>query len=256
MKGSYRWGARLALLVAAGVVISLCLWSSRRSAVQTVQTGEPARASAPRQVARKSTFALQTAYAKPSAFTLDGVPSAHDYDDSPLADVMYRVLSNDHQLATFKYFHNRPLLDEASKAQYHKFLSDPSVLENVRHDLLYPEESRAELAGNVKRLMKIDYLREVLAWRENPMRSTAIALIGEMILTDNYPAGMSPDMRLSLSGNKRELYEILYENAPDRANALVQAAKGTRLEKLIDYIASSIQLRKQVESSLENEVRL
>jgi hypothetical protein len=128
------------------------------------------------------------------------------------------------------------------------------VFASVKHDLLYPEETKVDLAGNIKRLMKIDYLREALEWKENPERATLIALVSELILTDNFPPGMAMDMRLSLSGNKRELYELLYEMAPDRARAALQASKGTRLEKLIAYIDDSLQRRRALEASLENEV--
>lgn len=176
------------------------------------------------------------------------------HEDNPLGDVLQRVLSNDRPLAAFKYYHHRPLLDEASKARYHTLLSDPAVFASVKHDLLYPEETKVDLAGNIKRLMKIDYLREALEWKENPERATLIALVAELILTDNLPPGMAMDMRLSLSGNKRELYELLYEIAPDRARATLQAAQGTRLQKLIAYIDNSLQVRRDLEANLENQV--
>ena len=103
--------------------------------------------------------------------------------------------------------------------------------------------------------MKIDYLREALEWAENPQRAELIALVEEMLLTDNYPPGMGMDMRVSLSGNKMELYELLSDVAPDQAAALLQSTKGTRLEPLLAYIANSLEVRKQIEANLETEVR-
>jgi hypothetical protein len=184
----------------------------------------------------------------------DGTPPSDDYDDNPMANILRPLLANDVQLDTFMYYHNRPLLDKAGTAHYHEFLSDPAMLAAVKHDLLYPEETKVDVSGNIKRLMKIDYLREAVEWQDNPARGEIISQVGNMLLTDNYPDGMGMDMRLSLSGNKMELYELLSEVAPDQAAALLQSSKGTRLENLLGYIANSLQVRHQIEANLETEV--
>jgi hypothetical protein len=193
--------------------------------------------------------------AEPTNVTPDEPPVSDDYDDNPLANVLRPLLANDVQLDTFMYFHNRPLRDAATNERYHEFMSDPAMFANVKHDLLYPEETKVSQGASIKRLMKIDYLREALEWKENPRRAELIALVEELILTDNYPEGMGMDMRLSLSGNKMELYELLYDVAPDRALAVLEASKGTRLEAMIAWIANSLQTRRQIEASLETEVR-
>jgi hypothetical protein len=190
----------------------------------------------------------------PSLPVPDGSAMIDDLEDNLLADVLQRVLSNDPQLAAFKHYHRRPLLDEASKARYRELLSDSAVLASVKHDLLSPEEIKADQAGDIKRLMKIDYLREALEWKKNPVRRSLIALVAELILTDNFPPGMGMDMRLSLSGNKRELYALLYEVAPDQAKSALRASRGTRLEKLIAYIDDSLQTQRRLEAGAETEV--
>jgi hypothetical protein len=263
MKLSHRRSIQAALVVAAGAIAVFFLWRGRPHAAAPA-AATPAAAALAHSSELQRAAALQpaapgaprgaAASAAPSLAALTDSSRANDYEESPLGEVLQRVLSNDQQLATFKYYHNRPLLDEASKARYHGFLSDPAVFAAVRHDLLYPEEIKVDQAGNIKRLMKIDYLREALEWQENPMRRTLIALVSELILTDNFPASLGMDMRRSLSGNKMELYELLYQFAPDQANATLQASKGTRLEKLIDYIDNSLQVRRRLEASLDNEV--
>lgn len=249
----------VAAVATAGVATGVLLWT-RGDSDAPQRTAQPARAtpavSKPAAPSAHRAAPQQLANIEPELAALLEPSASGDYDDNPMAEVLRRVLAADPQLATFKYYHNRPLLDEGEKVKYHALLSDQSVFADVKHDLLYPQETKADQAGNIKRLMKIDYLREALEWKENPMRETLLALVAEMITTDNFPAGMTMDMRLSLSGNKVELYELLNDVAPDRATALLQSSKGTRLEQLIAYIANSIQVRKRLESQLENEVTL
>jgi hypothetical protein len=244
-----------ALVVAAGLVAAYFVWRTGSDAAEALPSGSVQVATAQAPGAAPAGPGLQTAIPEPS---LDGTtepPGPDDYEEGhPLADVMHKVLANDHQLNAFMYYYNRPLLDEADKAKYRQLLSDKSVFASVEHDLLYPEETKADKAGNIKRLMKIDFLREALEWKDNPERAQLIAMIKEMLLADNYPADMTMDMRLSLSGNKMELYELLEEVAPDQAAAVVQASRGTRLEKLMAYIAGNIEARKRIEASAESQV--
>jgi hypothetical protein len=250
MKVSFVRRTLAALVLVAGAVAIFFWWSHRGQAVEPVSS-TPGNTSAThtQQIAR----APDSLAGDPS--NSDGTPPSDDYDDNPMANILRPLLANDVQLDTFMYFHNRPLLDEAGTARYHQFLSDPAMLAAVKHDLLYPEETKVDAAGNIKRLMKIDYLREAVEWQDNPARGEIISQVGDMLLTDNYPTGMGMDMRLSLSGNKMELYELLSEVAPDQAASLLQASKGTRLENLLGYIANSLQVRKQIEANLETEVR-
>ena len=185
-----------------------------------------------------------------------GDPAAADdpYADSPIGDVMHKVVDNDPQLRTFKSFYDRPLLDAESLKQYHALLSDPATLAAVEHDLLYPEEAKADQASSIKRLMKIDYLHEALDWKENPQHALVVSVVTETVLTDNYPPDMAMDMRVSLSGNKRELFQLLDEYEPDQAKLALAAAKGTRLEAMVAWIARSNDTRKQLESQLDNQV--
>ncbi len=256
MKVSFGRGTLAAAVVVVGAA-AVVYWLSPRDHAEPLSANPeaaPTRAHLPRQIAQHSA-APAVEGAEPANANPDEQPVSDDFDDNPMANVLRPILANDVQLDTFMYYHNRPLLDEASNEHYHEFLADPAMLAAVKHDLLYPEETKVDAAGNIKRLMKIDYLREAVEWQENPNRGEIISQVADMLLTDNYPAGMGMDMRLSLSGNKMELYELLSEVAPDRATALLQASKGTRLEELVAYIANSLQVRRQIEATLETEVR-
>jgi len=256
MKVSYGRGILAVLVVAAGAV-AVVFWWNRGDAAEprsSTRGNASARAHAPNLAALSAPSSAKKD-AEPTNATPDEAPVSDDYDDNPLANVLRPLLANDVQLDTFMYYHNRPLLDAANNVKYHEFLSDPAMFANVKHDLLYPEETKVSQGANIKRLMKIDYLREALEWKENPQRAELIALVEEMLLTDNYPAGMGMDMRISLSGNKMELYELLVDVAPDRAIAVLEASKGTRLEAMLAWIANSLQTRRQIEAKLETEVR-
>lgn len=253
MKVSFGRSILVALVVAAGAA-AVFFWLSSRDHAGAPQSASPGNHAHAQQVALNAPSLGSADNAQPATNPNEPPPS-DDYDDNPMANVLRPILANDVQLDTFMYYHNRPLLDEASKAHYHEFLSDPAMLAAVKHDLLYPEETKVDAAGNIKRLMKIDYLHEAVEWQDNPARGEIISQVADMLQTDNYPAGMGMDMRLSLSGNKMELYELLSEVAPDQASALLQSSKGTRLEPLLAYIANSLQVRKQIEANLETEVR-
>lgn len=259
MNVSTKRALQVALVIAVAVVVASFL----RRAPEHEMAAQPGHASAtaaPRATARivptpRRSSAAPVAAAQPDAQTFDPM-RVDDFQDNPLADVIRRIVDADPQLKKFMYWHHRPLLDEPGRAQYHTFLADRGVMADVAHDLLYPDEAVADQASNIKRLMKIDYLRAALAWKENPEREAILDLICEMILTDNYPPDMAMDMRLSLSGNKLELYALLDEYAPERAAALAQTARGTRLEALIAHISNSNTTRKQREAELDTEVAI
>ena len=255
---SWRHRSVIAILAAGALAAGLVSWNRHRRAEEPASPDRsrprPTAATTASPAAGFEPVAYRAAKGEPALSAPGESAIADDLEDNILGDVLLRVLSNDPQLAAFKRYHRRPLLDEASKTRYRELLSDPAVLASVKHDLLYPEETKANQAGDIKRLMKIDYLREALEWKGNPARGALIALVAELIVTDNFPPAMGMDMRLSLSGNKRELYALLYEVAPDRAKSTLRASRGTRLEQLLAYIDDSLQTQRRLEASAETEV--
>jgi hypothetical protein len=260
MKVSFGRRTRAVLFVVAGALVIVVL--SFRSRGPASEAG-PAKAS---PLADRSSLPALPQVPAPAVPTVEspeeevvelprGTPLNDDYDDNPMAEVLRPILASDRHLKVFRHYYNRPLLGEADREKYRKLLSDVSTFAEVKHDLLYPEETTVDQAGNIKRLMKIDYLRAALEWKDNPMREQLLATIEEVILTDNYPPGMGMDMRLSLSGNKKELYELLVEFAPDRASAVLAASRGTRLEGMVAFFDKSLQERQANEAASGAEVK-
>lgn len=246
MKVSFGWRLSIALAAAAGVAIAVWAW-------RTSEPTQPVTATAGAATPAPSPDHAPSA-THPPMFAGTMPPDVDPYGENPLGDVMHRVVDNDQQLHAFKAFYDRPLLDEDSLKQYHALLSDPATLAAVEHDLLYPEETKADQASSIKRLMKIDYLHEALDWKDNPQHALVVGVVTNVILTDNYPPAMGMDMRMSLSGNKQELFQLLDEYEPAKAKALLETSKGTRLEAMVAWIANSNETRKQLESKLENQV--
>lgn len=167
-----------------------------------------------------------------------------------LPEFVQEVVRADEALATVAYFRQHVLLSPELREEYHELLSDPEMFEKVRQDVLYPGEARETLAGNTKRLMAIDYLRDALAWDENPEREALLAMIEDMILEDNFLDELGMDMRISLATAKMELFTLLYEHAPDAAQTLVEAARGGKLERMIAYFAAAVPARAARERAL------
>jgi hypothetical protein len=251
MKVSFARARAAAAVVVVGLVVVFLVSRDDGPDPAPAASATPAAAAAP---AAAPAGPFKTAVPEPSLTAAGDPARPDDYEDHPLADVMHKVLASDHQLNTFMYYFNRPLLDEADKEKYHQLLADRSVYAGVEHDLLYPEETTADQASNIKRLMKIDFVREALEWKDNPQRGEMISMVKDMLLTDNYPADMAMDMRLSLSGNKMELYEMLNDMAPDQAAAILKASRGTRLEKMFDYFVTHIEAGKQIQASADSQV--
>lgn len=248
MKVSSRRGIWAALAVAAGAIVVGWLW--RTAPAAQVGAAKPPGAAAPEVDHRTRSALTAAAPAQPGR----QLPADDPFAENPIGDIMRRVVDSDEQLRKFKSFYDRPLLDAESLKQYHAMLSDRGMLAAVEHDLLYPEEVVADQASSIKRLMKIDFLHEALDWKDNPQHDLVVGVVSETILTDNYPADMGMDMRLSLSGNKQELFQLLDEYEPAKAQAALQAAKGTRLEAMVAWIAQSNEKRKQLEANLDNQV--
>jgi hypothetical protein len=166
-----------------------------------------------------------------------------------------KVFKSDPKLAQFDYFREHVLLDSVTREDYRKLLADKDMLEQTRKDLLHPSDSKESMQGHVKRLMKIDYLREALNWKEHPGRSQLLEMVENIILEDSFTAQMDPSVKRSLAATKMELYQIFSEHEPARALALVDKARGTRLEQMLKYFAQSNQQRLEREQELSLQAR-
>jgi len=67
---------------------------------------------------------------------------------------------------------------------------------------------------------------------------------------NSFGPGLSLPARRSMAATRMELFELFADQEPERALALVEAAKGTSLEKLLQYAASHHQRRLAKEQAL------
>ncbi|MFE8598787.1 hypothetical protein [Archangium violaceum] len=155
--------------------------------------------------------------------------------------VKQKIFKTEPRLAQFDYFREHVLLDSNGRKDYQVLLADRSMYEQTRSALSHPGDDKDSMESNVKRLMRIDYLREALSWKENPERPHLLSTLEGIILEDSFEPGMGPEVKRSLAATKFELFELLYKQDPERARALVGSARGTRLEKLMEYIATRTQ---------------
>lgn len=167
--------------------------------------------------------------------------------------VKQKIFKTEPKLAQFDYFREHVLLDSNGRRDYQALLADKTMYEQLRQALLHPTDAQESVESSFKRLMRIDYLREALSWKENPERAHLLSALENIILEDSFDPGMNPDVKRSLAATKFELFELLYRQEPGRAQALVSASRGTRLEKLLEHIATRTQriVAKEQELSLQ-----
>ncbi len=161
------------------------------------------------------------------------------------------ALADREGLQEFWRYHRAPLMSEADRDAYRDLLSDPEMHEQVRQDLLQPDEKEHASQQNLQQLITVDYLRDALAWRDNPSHADLLEMITATLLTDNFEPGQDASTRHTIGTVKMELFETLYDHAPSRAAAVVEAARGTRLEALIEFIAQHVHRRRSAQVEVE-----
>jgi hypothetical protein len=166
-----------------------------------------------------------------------------------------QLFKKEPKLGEFDSFREHVLPDSATREAYRKLLADEAMLAQVKDDLLHPKDLKDTTATNVKRLMQIDYLRESLAWKDNPKREKVMDAVAGIISEDSFAPGMPADVKRSLAASKMELFEIFSGHDAARTAALVEQAKGTRQEKLVQYFAEANERRiaKERELSLQSK---
>jgi len=164
--------------------------------------------------------------------------------------VKQKLFKTEPKLAQFDYFREHVLLDSNSRKDYEALLADRAMYEQTRRALLYPAGVRDSLESNIQRLIQIDYLREALSWKANPERGHLLSELESLLLEDSFGPTMPSDVKRSVAATKMELFELFHDQEPARARALVEATRGTRIEKLMEYIAARNQRRLAKEKDL------
>jgi len=164
------------------------------------------------------------------------------------------VLQKDKQLALFMQYKKSVLLDAVRRDEYRKLLSDTRMLNEVAAALMQPGSGPVAPEEHYHRLMQIDYLDAAMTWKDNPQRAAVLEASGGVISKDNFVADLQSDRKQMLAGNKMELYRKVYDQDPDRAEALVAQAQGTRMEPLLRWMSQENARRRDKESEIRTEM--
>jgi hypothetical protein len=151
--------------------------------------------------------------------------------------ILEQLQEEDPLMGTFQSYHQRALLSPQGLAQYQALLSEPENIAAVEQALLSAGTGEMTIKEHFHRLMQIDFLQAGLTWKQNPARDRLLETVRQIILYDNFTAGQEVERQYALAGAKMELYHLLAEHAPDQAQRVVEKARGTRLEKLVTFLA-------------------
>ncbi|AGC42899.1 hypothetical protein MYSTI_01564 [Myxococcus stipitatus DSM 14675] len=233
----------------AGLV--LIAWALDGAQDAAPVTAAPARASpAPTPLAR-DTAPEPTPAPRPAPLSAAPEDDGEPGEFTTTTDrVKAEIFKTEPELARFDSFREHVLLDSNGREDYEALLADTRLHEQLRRALSTSTEAEETLESSFKRLMRIDYLREALAWRRNPARAQLVSTVERIILEDSFTAELSPGARRSMAATRMELFEIFADQEPARAGALVEAAKGTPLEKLVRHFAARNQRRQVKERKL------
>lgn len=244
MKNSSRIVQRLALAGVMVVAAVALVWWARSDA--------PPSPAAPAQAAHSP---AASAPAAPDLRASLGQPPAGIDPPAMPPDMIARVLKKDEKLARFMDYHKTVLLSAERRDEYRKLLSDPAMMAAMADGLMAPGSGEVNPEEYYRKLMQIDYFEAALTWKENPQRDRVVDLTGEIIAKDNFATGQNTARRQMLGGTKMELYRLLHEQDAARTEQLVAAAKGTRMETLVAWMAQEELRRRTREEEIHKEVQ-
>lgn len=160
------------------------------------------------------------------------------------------VINKDKILEKFYGYYRKVLPSDFDRKSYEIMLSDTQMHRKVKDNILHPPSSMEERKFSVaQRMMEIDYLREVVNWKENPQQRSSIDLLEELIETNNFYADQDIDLKYSIATNKMELYQILFEYDSERAAILLDRVRSRdpKLYALLEHIDKTIRNRQKFE---------
>jgi len=147
------------------------------------------------------------------------------------------------KVSHFQELKGKVLLNDKESKEREGLLSDVQMLSWIESQL-GESEKVPELSD---RLSLIDFLEDTITWKENPVREDFIATIERLISKDT--EHVSKVDKRNFVGDKIELYTILYLEEPERAENLLNKAKNTHLEEILNYAKKRLSLNKKM---LEN----
>jgi len=196
--------------------------------------------------------AAPSAAARPSA-AVPQLPGATEQPEMP-EELMARILKKDTRLATFMDYHKTVLMDAPRRAEYRKLLASADMMSAMADALMDPGTGKVQPEEYYHRLMQVDYFEAALGWKDNPEREKVLAVTAQVIAKDQFVATQDAGRRQLLGGTKMELYRLMYEQDPRRAEALVASARGSRMEPLLSWMAGEELRRRTREAEIVKEV--
>ncbi|MES2504691.1 MAG: hypothetical protein V4534_07430 [Myxococcota bacterium] len=127
----------------------------------------------------------------------------------------------------FDHFRSKVLLSADEKARLNEILSDGSQISSS-HEIL-----KSFGSADSDRIVAIDYLEKAVAWKQNPSRSLVLAVLKDILITDNLHKIADLDIRRSYAGDKIELYQLIKVHAPETLKEFEQLPNDSRIAKLI-----------------------
>lgn len=168
-------------------------------------------------------------------------------------EVTAEILKKDKRLGLFMDYHQTVLLSEPRRDEYRKLLSDIDMMKAMAEGLSDPGSGRVVPEEYYRRLMQIDYFQAALDWKDNPQRDKVLEITASVIGKDNFAPDQDTARRQMLGGTKMELYRIMALEDPVKAQDMVAQAKGTRMEKMISWMAEEDARRTRREAEIEKE---
>lgn len=154
---------------------------------------------------------------------------------SPHDELRDRVMRAHPDIAQFRHLQRKVLLRPEEKETLREIYQDEEILAAAKHDLLAENEKTFSEERQFQRLYRVEYLGMGLEWQDNPRREKLLGTVKELISTKNLTPDQDQELRRSLAGDKVELFMILLHNDRAQAEQLLADARGTDIEKLLEY---------------------
>ncbi|MBI3294427.1 MAG: hypothetical protein HYZ71_06820 [Deltaproteobacteria bacterium] len=161
---------------------------------------------------------------------------------APLSAKAAQLASQSFQkrMSRFDKLRNKVLMSAGEGDERQALFSDLPTIAEV--------ESRLERGSSeslVDRLRMIDFLEAGLSWKENTSHAEIVSAIERIISADNL-SGLSTKTKKSLLSDKVELFALLVQEKPHRAQQLFDSSDNV-LKEILDYAIKRLSLGKRLQ---------
>lgn len=213
------------VLVMAGIIMFSLLREtlSCKESKQEATSAEPA-----------ASFDLPTPELPPAVITSPNLapPTSKKRDNEP----------SNARLSRYQSLKGKVLFSSDESIERERLLSHRPTIDWIASQLTNPLLD----TGLKDRLSMIDYLEDAITWEENPIRDEVVASINSVIFSESFSRA-DKEVRRQLIGDKIELFTILSQEFPERASALLEKIRGTKLEPILKYAVKRLPVIKKSE---------